>query len=403
MASLKPRTELATHEVLNQPPALDNFNLYTSDLVLHEAVARYQAKSHQAKFTKLGARGGEQEVQQWAFDANRFVPELKTFDRFGQRIDEVTFHPSYHALMDLGLSSGVSSIAWTAKKSGHVAHAALEFLMAQIEPSVCCPLTMTYAVVPALRTQSDVAAQWEPGILSNAYDPAVGPPAQKSGLTMGMAMTEKQGGSDVRANSTKAEPVGSPGPGQTYALTGHKWFCSAPMSDAFLTLAQTENGLSFFLVPRWLPDGSRNSIQIMRLKDKLGDRGERLERNRVSSRGGPIDWRGGRGVPTIIEMVHHTRLDCIVAPAAYMRQAMVQIQWHCAHRSAFQRKLIDQPLMRQVLADLAVEAEAAALLTFRIAHSFDQRETDEVAGAFFTIGDSHRQILDQQARRQFCL
>jgi putative acyl-CoA dehydrogenase len=257
--------------------------------------------------------------------------------------------------------------------------------MAQAEPGVCCPMTMTYAALAALRHQPEVAAEWSPRILASRYDPSSRPASQKSGVTIGMAMTEKQGGSDVRANTTYASPNELPGPGRGYTLTGHKWFCSAPMCDAFLTLAYTDNGLSCFLVPRWMPDGERNGIEIMRLKDKLGDR---------SNASSEIEYRGayavmigeeGRGVRTIIEMVQHTRLDCILAPAAYMRQALANALWHTAHRTAFQRKLIDEPLMRQVLSDMAVESEASTALAFRIAQSFDEQTKSDAHGAFARI------------------
>jgi putative acyl-CoA dehydrogenase len=318
-------------------------------------------------------------------EANAFPPRPKIFDRFGHRLDEVEFHPAYHALMKLGVEAGIAGAAWSGTPAGHVLHAALEFLMAQVEPGVCCPMTMTYASVAALRHQPDVAAQWLPRILSCSYDPSSQPVAAKTGVTIGMAMTEKQGGSDVRANTTRAMPAGPGGCGETYLLTGHKWFCSAPMSDAFLTLAQTGKGLGCFLAPRWTPDGERNAIEIMRLKDKMGDR---------ANASAEIEYRGafavmvgeeGRGVATIIDMVQHTRLDCAIAPASYMRQALRLALWHAAHRSAFRKKLIDQKLMRAVLADLAIEAEAATAFVFRVAQSFDDAASDPAAAAFSRI------------------
>jgi putative acyl-CoA dehydrogenase len=318
---------------------------------------------------------GAAEAIAWGFDANRNPPELKTFDRYGRRIDEVVFHPSYHKLMELGLSGGFASIAWTAQAGGHVAHAALLYMMAQVEQGVCCPMTMTYAALPALRHESKLAREWEPRITGGIYDASSAPAATKRGATIGMAMTEKQGGSDVRANTTKAA-LASDG---TYRLTGHKWFCSAPMCDAFLTLAYTDKGLTCFLVPRWTPDGERNAMHIMRLKDKLGDRANAS--SEIEYHGAYAERVGeeGRGVRTIIEMVHHTRLDCTVAPAAYMRQALAQALWHTAHRTAFQKKLIDQPLMARVLADLALESEAATMLAFRIARSFDESKDGSAA------------------------
>jgi len=266
-----------------------------------------------------------------------------------------------------------------------VLHAGLEFLMSQAEPGVCCPMTMTYAALPALRHQPEVAAVWEPRILASRYDPASRPADQKTGVTIGMAMTEKQGGSDVRANTTRAVAQDKAGPGRAYTLTGHKWFCSAPMSDAFLTLAYTDKGLSCFLAPRWTPDGERNAIEIMRLKDKLGDRANASSEIEYHGAYAVLIGEEGRGVRTIIEMVHHTRLDCILAPAAFMRQAVANAMWHTAHRTAFQRKLIDQPLMRQVVADMALESEAATQLAFRIAKSFDDSPKGEGAAAFSRI------------------
>ena len=286
--------------------------------------------------------------------------------------------------MKFAVEAGVPSVAWTAPASGHVAHAALEFMLAQVEPGVTCPLSMTYAVVPALRHQSELAAAWEPKLCARSYDPSFRPASEKSGLTMGMAMTEKQGGSDVRANTTTAVAIGAGGPGGEYELTGHKWFCSAPMSDAFLTLAQAPGGLSCFMVPRWLPDGTRNRFFIQRLKDKLGDHANASSEIEYAGTWAQLVGEEGRGVRTIIEMVQHTRLDCIVSPAAMMRQAAANACWHSAHRSAFGKTLIDQPLMREVLADLIVESEAATALAMRIARSFDESsgESPEQARLF---------------------
>jgi putative acyl-CoA dehydrogenase len=347
---------------------------------LREAVAREGGQSHERHLAAFGSRAGSAEVAEWAFDANRNVPQLRAFDRYGRRLDEVVFHPSYHKLMDLGLSAGVAGLAWRATQAGHVAHAALEFMMSQAEPGVCCPMTMTYAAVPALRHRPDVAAEWLPRITAPAYDGASAPASQKKAATIGMAMTEKQGGSDVRANTTRAARKGG-----TYELTGHKWFCSAPMCDAFLTLAYADGGLSCFLVPRWRRNGERNAIQVMRLKDKLGDRANASSEIEYHGAEAELIGEEGRGVRTIIEMVHHTRLDCIVAPAAFMRQAAANALWHAAHRTAFQRKLVDQPLMRHVLADLVIESEAATALTFRIARSFDESASDGNAALFSRI------------------
>jgi putative acyl-CoA dehydrogenase len=385
MSALRPRSQLGTHDVTNQPPPFEDINLFETDVALREAVSRSGCAGHQDRLHAFGARAGSAEVMEWATKANEYVPRLKVFDRFGQRIDEVEFHPAWHALMKLGLEVGVASAAWSGASAGHVLHAALEFLMAQAEPGVCCPMTMTYASVAALRRQPEIAAQWLPRILASRYDSSSQPAAAKQGVTIGMAMTEKQGGSDVRANTTRAVASGAGGPGQEYRLSGHKWFCSAPVSDAFLTLACTDNGLGCFLVPRWTPDGMRNAIDILRLKDKLGDRANASAEIEYHDAIATMIGEDGRGVRTIIEMVQHTRLDCAIAPAAYMRQSLALACWHAAHRSAFQKKLLDQPLMQTLLADMALESEAATALVFRVAQSFDEAGTSVEAAAFSRI------------------
>jgi putative acyl-CoA dehydrogenase len=380
MSALRPRHQLETHNVANQPPPFEDVNLFTSDVALQAAVAAAGGEMHAERLSVFGARTGSAETAAWAVQANGNPPQLRAFDRYGRRIDEVEFHPAYHRLMALGVEAGVASAAWCGGVAGHVLHAALEFLMAQAEPSVCCPMTMTSAAPAALKSQSDVAARWTPKIVASRYDPSSQPMHGKSGVTIGMAMTEKQGGSDVRANTTRAVKRDDGG----YALTGHKWFCSAPMSDAFLTLAYTDRGLTCFLVPRWMPEGERNAIHLMRLKDKLGDRANASAEIEYHGAYAEMIGEEGRGVRTIIEMVHHTRFDCILAPAAYMRQALAHALWHVAHRTAFQKKVIDQPLMRSVLADMAIESEAATALTFRIARSFDE-SANESAAAFARI------------------
>jgi putative acyl-CoA dehydrogenase len=370
-----PRTRLATHEVTNQPPPLEDVNLYTSDAILTSACAWSDAKLYADRLLNFGARVGSAETQALCVQANRVVPTFLPYDRFGQRIDEVEFHPAYHQLMALGLEAGVSGAAWNVPKAGHALHAALLFLMGQADYGVCCPMSMTYAVVPALRVEPAVAAEWIPRVTAEAYDPRFIPASDKRAATMGMAMTEKQGGSDVRANSTRAERQAD----GSYRLTGHKWFCSAPMSDAFLTLAYADGGLTCFLVPRWRSDGERNEIEIQRLKDKLGDR---------SNASSEIEYRGasagrvgeeGRGVRTIIEMVQLTRLDCVIGSATQMRQATALAAWHVQGRSAFQRRLIDQPLMRAVLADLALDVEASIALAFRMAQALDRADNPHEA------------------------
>ncbi|MFC2952387.1 acyl-CoA dehydrogenase family protein [Marinicaulis aureus] len=380
MSHYRPRSDLQTHEVANQPPLFENVNFFDSDAALKETVGQRGGKHHEKQLSAYGASLGSAEMVENARLANQNPPKLISFDRYGHRLDEVEFHPSYHVLMELGLSSGYSSLAWTAKEGGHVAHAAMVYMQAGSEPGVGCPMTMTYAAVPALRHAPDAAKEWVPRLTAGQYDKRFIPAAEKRGATMGMAMTEKQGGSDIRANTTTAMPIG----GDDYELTGHKWFCSAPMCDAFLTLARTEAGVTCFLVPRWKPDGARNAFHIMRLKDKLGDR---------ANASSEIEYHGayavkigdeGRGVRTIIDMVQHTRLDCIAGSAGGMRAALAQALWHTAHRSAFQKKLIDQPAMMMVLADLSLESEAAAALAMRIAQSFDRMD-DPREAAFMRL------------------
>jgi len=370
MSSFRPVVDLDTHEVTNQPPPLEDVNLFSGDRALFDAVRRAGGQQHKARLTALGARCGSAEVIDWGVQANRVPPVLDTHDRYGRRIDEVTFHPAYHQLMALGLEAGLASAAWDGTANGHVLHAAVLFLTGQADSGTNCPMTMTYASVPALAVEPGVGAAWIEKVRSGRYDPAARPAPDKAGVTLGMAMTEKQGGSDVRANATRAEPTGEDG---WYRLTGHKWFCSAPMSDAFLTLAQAPGGLTCFLLPRWLPDGQRNAgFRVVRLKDKMGDR---------SNASSEVEYHGalaqrigeeGRGVAAIIRMVQHTRLDCVIGSAQQMRGALAQAVWHAAHRTAFQKRLIDQPMMAALLADLAVESEAATALSMRLAQAFDQ-------------------------------
>jgi putative acyl-CoA dehydrogenase len=378
MTDFEPCSQFGTHVVANQPPPFEDVNLFASDRALQEAVAREGGASHTGRLTAFGARMGSAENWALAAAAHHHLPELRAFDRDGRRIDEVEYHPAYHAMMREGIEAGISAVAWDGTAGGHLLHAALEFLLAEVEPSVCCPITMTYAAPAALKHAPDVAAEWGPRILSQSYDGSSQPAAAKRGVTIGMAMTEKQGGSDVRANTTRAEKQ----PDGSYRLTGHKWFCSAPMSDAFLTLAQAQGGLTCFLAPRWTPDGERNAIHIMRLKEKLGDRANAS--SEIEYHGGYAVRIGeeGRGIATILDMVHHTRLDCAIAPAAYMRTALAQALWHASHRMVFGKLLIEQTLMRHVLADLALESEAATALVFRIARSFDESGKSEEAALF---------------------
>ena len=366
----KPLATPDTHEVFNQTPALGSCNWFAADRALAEAVRRAGGAQHGRRLSRLDRRAASAEADEWGTLANRHVPTLENYDPQGRRIDEVDFHQAYHQLMTLGLGNGIAAAAWDGTPHGHVLHAAMGYILGQVDAGTICPMTMTYAAVPVLRKEPAVAEEWVPRILAARYDPASRPAADKAGVTIGMAMTEKQGGSDLRANTTRAEPAD--GARRTFLLTGHKWFCSAPMSDAFLTLAQTERGLSCFLVPRWLTDGQRNAgFRIVRLKDKLGDKSNataEIEYDRAFA------WRvgeEGRGIATILKAVQHTRLDCVVGSAATMRAALVQALWHAQHRQSFGRRLADHPAMAAVLADLAVESEAATALAFRIAATFD--------------------------------
>jgi putative acyl-CoA dehydrogenase len=372
-----------THDVVNQPPPFEDVNLLEVDTALREGLAREGANGFMDLVRDFGATLGSAHVLALGRDANRFPPELRTHDRFGHRLDEVVFHPAWHEILRLAMAAQLHNLPWRARApGGHVARSAMLSLLSQVESGACCPITMTFACLPALRHQKEVAEEWEPLLLGTAYDPRPLPAREKSAVLVGMAMTEKQGGSDVRANSTRAYPVGAGGSGEEYTLIGHKWFCSAPMSDAFLTLAQADRGLSCFLVPRVLPDGMRNPFQIQRLKDKLGNR---------SNASSEVEFRGtlarmvgeeGRGVRTILEMVHHTRLDCVSGSAGLMRQALSQALHHARHRNVFGRRLVDQALMECVLADLALESEAATALMLRLARAFDEAPACEPERAF---------------------
>jgi putative acyl-CoA dehydrogenase len=371
-----PSTRLITHEVFNQPPDFAGRNLFTSDPILSHWALREGGDWVGAPLAALGAELGTEEVLAAGEEANRYPPELTVFDRYGRRIDEVRFHPSYHRLMGLAMDHRVHSIAWAEERPGaHVAHAALLALFSEVEQGTMCPISMTYASVPALRHQPEVAARWVPKIVSGRYDAPLKPIEDKRGVTIGMAMTEKQGGSDVRANTTRAFRDG-----EAWRLVGHKWFCSAPMCDAFLTLAQSEAGLSCFLVPRIRPDGERNSLHVMRLKDKLGNKSNASSEIEYHDTHAVLLGEEGRGVATIIDMVHHTRLDTIAGTIGIMRMALAQAHHHVANRRAFQKTLIDQPAMRGVIADLALEYEAAVALTMRVARAFSG--TDEHERAF---------------------
>jgi putative acyl-CoA dehydrogenase len=373
-----------THEVTNQPPPLEGYDVFGADAALVEAVDREGAAWAADDLHALGRLAGSPEAIAWGFEANRNPPELRTHDRFGHRIDEVAYHPAYHELMRVAVGHGLHGAPWAVEQPGaHVARAAGFVTWSQVEAGHGCPVSMTYSVVPALRHQPDLADEWEPRLVARAYDPRSVPAREKPGAIAGMGMTEKQGGSDVRANTTRAEAVGD----GTWTLTGHKWFCSAPMSDVFLMLAQVPDGLSCFLVPRWLPDGERNvGFRLQRLKDKLGNRSNASSEIELDRAMAWMVGEEGRGVRTIIEMVGHTRLDCVLGATATIRQATVQALHHSAHRSVFGKALVDQPLMRVVLADLAVESEAATVTAMRLARAFDDAARgDEEAAAFRRI------------------
>ena len=376
----------STHEVTNQVPLLMPYDAYTTDTPLIDAIAREGGAWAHQECADLGIAAGGEMISA-GFLANENKPIFKPFDRFGHRIDEVEFHPAYHRLMELGVQHGVANFSWRhADKTGaHVARAALMYLYTQADQGTSCPLTMTHAAAPVLRQSPDLAASWLPRMLSGEYDGRHVPAWEKRGNTIGMGMTEKQGGSDVRANTTRATPVGAAGPDQLYQLVGHKWFMSAPMSDAFLVLALAERGISCFLLPRFAPDGDRNAIRIQRLKNKLGDWSNASSEVEFH---GALAWmvgEEGRGIATILEMVALTREDCMIGSAGVMRQALVQAIHHCRHRKAFGKRLVEQPLMQMVLADLALESEAAVAFSLRVARAIDASTRDPQEAAFARI------------------
>ncbi|MFF8424607.1 acyl-CoA dehydrogenase family protein [Streptomyces sp. NPDC016566] len=368
----------STHTVTNQPPPLVGYDVFSADRALVEAVERHTdpevLDEVRDELSVLGRASGSAQVQEWGVQANEHPPRLRTHDRYGHRVDEVEFHPAWHRLLGKGVGAGLTG-AWT-RPAGHVRRAAGFLVWTQVEAGNCCPLSMTHAAVPALRADPALAAEWEPRLTSTIYDRELRPAGRKPGALFGMGMTEKQGGSDVRANTTEARPLAEEG---TYVLTGHKWFCSAPMSDGFLVLAQAPGGITCFLVPRVLADGTRNVFLIQRLKDKLGNRSNASAEVEFDGTWARRVGEEGRGVRTIIEMVAATRLDCALGSAGLMRQAVAQAVHHCAHREAFGGKLIDKPLMRNVLADLVLESEAATALTLRLAAAYDDGSERERA------------------------
>ncbi|HEX9105475.1 MAG TPA: acyl-CoA dehydrogenase family protein [Polyangia bacterium] len=366
-----------THDVLNQPPPLVDYDVFATDRALVDAVQREGAAWATDRLHAVGRIAGGEAIV-WGTQANKHVPELRAFDRYGHRVDEVEYHPAWHMLMRAGVEHGLHASPWREEKPGaHVARAAAFFVMAQAEAGFGCPISMTYSGVPALRSTPSLAATWEPRLTSLQYDPRNRPAADKHGALCGMAMTEKQGGSDVRANTTRATKRGD-----HWELVGHKWFCSAPMCDVFLTLAHTDRGLTCFLVPRWRPDGVKNAMHIMRLKDKLGNRSNASSEIEYDGAFAELVGEEGRGVPTIIEMVSHTRLDCCIGAAAGMRLGVAQAMHHASHRAAFGKRLLDHALMQNVLADLALESEAATATMARLARAYDDAHESTEARRF---------------------
>jgi putative acyl-CoA dehydrogenase len=369
---------LNTHEVANQPKPREARDLWAEDLPLRQLAALAGADAD--LLAVAGQTYGSESIRQSAQEARRDPPRLVPYGRDGRRLDEVRYNAGYHDVLRLGVESGYAALPWEGAQGGHATHAALTYFMAQLEPGVSCPLTMTYAAVPALLNDPVLAAKWRPKLTARSYDPSIRPVSQKSGATMGMAMTEKQGGSDVRANTTRAVRDGD-----DYRLIGHKWFCSAPMCDGFLTLAQAPGGLTCFVVPRWLEDGTRNAMHLLRLKDKLGNRANASSEIEYDYALAHRLGEEGQGVKTIIEMVHHTRLDTAIAPAGLMRAALSEAKWWIEGRSAFQRRLIDQPLMQSVMADLALDHEAALALAMGCAQAFDGQSDEDRAFARIAV------------------
>ncbi len=385
MAAYAPASHLETHDVTNQPGPFAPRNLYTTDTALREAVRREAGDWLDARMDTLGAIVGCERMLDLGEQANRFPPEFTPFDRYGRRLDEVRFHPAYHELMGLAMQHDIHDLPWleTGAKGRHIGHLAMLALFTEAEAGTMCPINMTYAAVPALRRQPDITQPWIDTLIGGRYDAPLAPIDRKKGITLGMAMTEKQGGSDVRANTTSAHPVEAGN--RLYRLVGHKWFCSAPMSDGFLTLAYAGGGLSCFLVPRILPDGSRNALRIVRLKDKLGNKSNASAEIEYHDTQAFLLGEEGRGISVIIDMVHHTRLGTVGATLGIMRRALAETVNHVEGRATFQKKLIDQPLMRGVVADLALEYEAAVALAVRVGAAFSAEDETSAALARLSV------------------
>ena len=375
-----------THVVENLPKPLQDFNAYTSDEALVEVVTKLSGSTDDG-LEQFGRLCGDAETIDLGFQANQQKPELHTHDRYGNRVDEVRFHPAYHELMRLSSSNGLHCEHWEASESGHhVLRAAKSYLMTQVEAGHGCPITMTSASIPALKNDEELYKEWAPKILSRDYDGRNVPHTEKRSVTIGMAMTEKQGGSDVRANTTVARRVSEGSSDRQYELVGHKYFVSAPMSDAFLVLAKTEPGISCFLVPRWRPDGTKNPLQIQKLKNKMGNVSNASSETELRGALGWLVGTEGKGIATILDMVAMTRFDCMIGSSAGMRQAVAQATHHCATRSAFGKTLRDQPLMQNVLADLILESEASLALTMRMANGLEKAESQEHDNLLVRLG-----------------
>ncbi len=390
MATAERPTGVRTHEVSNQPPPLANYNVYEGDRTLVEAVRREGADWAEGRISKVGEYAGSSHAIQLGRLANDNPPKLRTHDRYGNRVDEVEFHPAWHELLGASVADELHALPWREPGPGaHVARGAAFMCFGHAEAGVGCPISMTYSVIPALRHQPELAAEWEPRFTSAEYDGSNRPAGEKPGALAGMGMTEKQGGSDVRANTTVARSINGGGPGAEYELTGHKWFMSAPMCDAFLVLAQADGGISCFLFPRWTPDGERNNFRLQRLKDKLGNRSNASSEVEFDGAWARLVGEEGAGVRTIIEMVNHTRLDCVLGGTAGMRAGLAQAIHHADHRSTFGTTLVDHPLMQNVLADLAVESEAATISAMRLARAYDEAlGGDEEAQSFKRISNA---------------
>jgi putative acyl-CoA dehydrogenase len=383
MSDFGPQSILRTHTVENQPPPLEDVNAFTGDTVLREALLREGGEWATDRLTALGAVVNDPVHVENAFLANKHTPELRRFDRYGRRVDVIEFHPSYHHIMRLAYQHDLGGMAWNNSRPGaHVAKAAASILFNQLEGGVMCPYAISYGSIPLIRQQPELAKVWEAGLRSREYDPRNRLPSEKTGLTAAFSSTEKQGGSDVRSNKTFAKPVGRRGPGEEYLINGHKWFCSAAAGDVFFIVAQTEKGPSCFLAPKWFPDGSRNPISLERLKDKLGNKSNVSCEIELENARGWLIGEEGRGIPVMMAFIHCTRFETVLAPAGFMRKGLSEAMHYATHRAAFGKQLIDQPVMRSVLADLALESEAATAFAMRIGRSFDLKDANDAERAY---------------------